>query len=249
MRKAAGYLAILFSIALLFLATAGANSAWGDPPGNNGTVKIHAGATENEPIRANEPHVCTFHIHGFNFDAGASGTWRIEGWPPTGGGTYNGTWGPADGNGDWRSPQSGAMTLPDGHYKLSVWQATPNNPPGGPKQKVFWVECGGATGATGATGASGGSGAGASGASGVGNSSGNGNGSSNGNSTGASTGVTTGATVGPTAVAGVQTAPTAVAGVENLPSTSTDSTIPLGGLGVVLMAVGVALLSRRPEQV
>jgi LPXTG-motif cell wall-anchored protein len=182
MRKGAGYLAILFSIALLFLATAGANRALADPPGNNGTVKIHEGATENEPLRANEPHVhCSFHIHGFNFDAGMSGTWRIEGWAPTGGGIYNGTWGPADGNGDWRSPRTGAMTILPGHYKLSVWQTATNDPPGGAKQKVFWVECGQSSG--GAPGNSGGNGNGNSGGNGNGNSGGNGN-NGNGNSGG-----------------------------------------------------------------
>ena len=171
MRKAAGYLAVVFSIALLSLATAGANQASADPPGNNGTVKIHEGATENEPLRANEPHVCTFHIHGFNFDANARGTWRIEGWAPTGGGTYTGTWGAADGNGDWRSP--GAMSIPPGHYKLFVWQTMPNDPPGGAKQKVFWVECGDSGNSNGA-------------------SNGSSNGNSNGNSNGASSGASTG---------------------------------------------------------
>jgi LPXTG-motif cell wall-anchored protein len=149
MRKAAGYLASIFSFALLLLATAGANSAWADPPGNNGTVKIHEGATEVEPLRANEPHVCTFHIHGFNFDANSRGTWRIEGWAPTGGGTFNGTWGAADAAGNWRAPQTGAMSIPPGHYKLFVAQTTPNDPPGGAKQKVFWVECGNAGTTTG----------------------------------------------------------------------------------------------------
>jgi LPXTG-motif cell wall-anchored protein len=157
MRKTGGYLATIFSIALLFLATAGANSAWADPPGNNGTVKIHEGATEVEPLRANEPHVCTFHIHGFNFDANSRGTWRIEGWAPTGGGTFNGTWGAADAAGNWRAPQSGAMSIPPGHYKLSVWQTTPNDPPGGAKQKVFWVECGNAGTTTGGSASSAGS--------------------------------------------------------------------------------------------
>src|SRR5439155_16050337 len=126
-------------LALLFLAV---SPAYADPPGNNGDVKIHEGAGENSPEQANDPHVCTFHIHGFNFDGGASGTWRIEGWPPTGGGTYNGTWGPADANGEWRDPKATAMSLPPGHYKLFVWQKLPNDPPGGPKQKVFWVDCG-----------------------------------------------------------------------------------------------------------
>ena len=139
MRRSTGVLGLIAALALLFLAV---SPAYAEPPGNNGDVKIHEGAGENSPEQANDPHVCTFHIHGFNFDGGASGTWRIEGWPPTGGGTYNGTWGPADANGEWRDPKATAMSLPPGHYKLFVWQKLPNDPPGGPKQKVFWVDCG-----------------------------------------------------------------------------------------------------------
>ena len=51
MRKAAGYLAILMSFALILLATAGASTAWATPnaPGNNGTIKIHESPGEREP--------------------------------------------------------------------------------------------------------------------------------------------------------------------------------------------------------
>src|SRR5205085_1478975 len=107
------------------------------------TVKIHDGAGEDKSVMENDPHVCTFHIHGFNFDAGATGTWQIKAWEPTG---DNSTvvagdgWGPASASGEWREPKTGAMSLPDGHYKLFVKQVTPPAP-GGDKQKVFWVEC------------------------------------------------------------------------------------------------------------
>jgi len=68
------------------------SSALADPPGNNGTVKIHEGAGERDPERANDPHVCTFHVHGFNFDGNSSGTWTIAAHPPGGGPGASGTW-------------------------------------------------------------------------------------------------------------------------------------------------------------
>lgn len=129
-----GLVAVLASfLALGLIASA-------DPPGNNGTVKIHEEPGEAEPIRSNEPHVCTFHLHGFNFDAASTGHWRIERWAPTGSGTAAGpeAWGPADGSGDWKSR---VIELPDGHYKLFFEQTSPQAP-GGEKHKVFWVECG-----------------------------------------------------------------------------------------------------------
>jgi hypothetical protein len=126
----------------------------GSPAGFNGTVKIHDGNGEAEPIRRNEPHVgCTFHIHGFNFDAGSSGTWSIQSWPPTGDRSVvaSGSWGPADGEGDWRTA---VMSLPGGdhnqgaHYKLNVDQTNPSAP-GAEKHKVFWVDCPPVTGGAG----------------------------------------------------------------------------------------------------
>jgi len=109
--------------------------------GNNGTVKIHEAATEVEPIVANDPHVCTFHLHFFFGDDVQSGDWWIESWPPTGDGTevlagsYDAT------GGEDRQPGTGTYSLPDGHYKL-FWEGATN--PGDQlniKHKVFWVTC------------------------------------------------------------------------------------------------------------
>ena len=109
------------------------------PPGNNGTVKVHEGVVEVSPERQEDSHVCTFHLHGFNFDGGSSGTWDIAPQAPGGGPGAHGNWGPADSSGEWRT--SGATTtLADGHYKLSWRQLVPSAP-GGDKHKVFWVEC------------------------------------------------------------------------------------------------------------
>ena len=109
----------------------------GNPPGNNGTVKIHDDEPEPSPVRKNQPKVCDFHIHGFNFDSASSGTYRIEGHKWGGTPVKSGTWGPADEDGEWRTE---VMTLPDGHYKLYVKQTSPETP-GGYKHKVFKVRC------------------------------------------------------------------------------------------------------------
>ena len=140
MRKAKGILGVVVGLMLLFHA-GGTVAVASDPGGNNGTIKMHEGNTENEPIRANDPHVCTFHIHGFNFDSNSSGQWWIDQHAPTGSAAAsNGTWA-ADGSGNWRTA---VMSLPPGHYKAYAKQMAPATP-GGEKQKVFWVECGQST--------------------------------------------------------------------------------------------------------
>ena len=118
--------------------------------GNDGTVKIHEGSAEPSPVTKNEPHVCTFHVHALFFDAGQTLTFVIKSWPPTGDrpvvltGTIQ-----TDSDGAGRSPETGAFSLADGHYKLFV--DTGDASSGRDKQKVFWVQCGEATTTTGAT--------------------------------------------------------------------------------------------------
>lgn len=117
---------------LLFPHTASAT-----PPGDNGTVKIHDAAT-GEELRKNEPHVCTFYLDAFGFDAGQEVEWRIESWAPTAGvkgetaesGSLT-----LDGSGHGRSED---LSLPDGHYKL-FW--TFDGEHGRAKHKVFWSAC------------------------------------------------------------------------------------------------------------
>jgi hypothetical protein len=113
-----------------------------DTPGNNGTVKIHEGNTENDPGEVrNEPHVCTFHLHFYFADPVQAGTWEIQEWAPTGEkgtvvleGTYD-----TAGDGEDRQPADGVYTLPDGHYKL-FWDGDLDTGKHD-KMKVFWVEC------------------------------------------------------------------------------------------------------------
>ena len=137
--------------ALLLSLLAIARPTLADSPGNNGTVKIHEGATEEEPIVANDPHVCTFHLHFFFGDDVQAGDWWIEEWAPDDKGTvvltgnYNAT------DGEDRQPEQGVYELPDGHYKL-FWEGAAT--PGGQteiKHKVFWVDCEGGGGEAGQT--------------------------------------------------------------------------------------------------
>jgi hypothetical protein len=223
---------------VVLLLQSGATIAWADDKGNNGDVKIHDVDTSKQDHR-NEPHVCRFYIEGFNFDGSSSGTWRIEGWAPTGSGVASsGTWGPSNTSGSW---WTGDMTLASGHYKLFAKQTAPNTI-GGEKQKVFWVDCAtsqpgntgstgsnrgpsgttgpsGDTGTSGGTGLTGNTGATAPGGIGVGNN----------GSTGPS-----GIAGTPVSVGGVITSPNepfggnaqqpnnVLGGVQTLPSTSTD---------------------------
>ncbi|HUG07231.1 MAG TPA: hypothetical protein VMQ78_11865, partial [Candidatus Limnocylindria bacterium] len=121
MRKATSVLTLVVALALLaFTASSPAAATGGEnnnPPGFNGTVKIHVSPGEPDPVQRNQPKVCVLHIHGFQFDASAMGWWKID-WQSQGSGSAAGpeNWGPADSNGDWKSR---AITIPPGHYKLS----------------------------------------------------------------------------------------------------------------------------------
>ncbi len=127
--------------AVLGLAAAfalSASVALAAPPGNNGTVKIHDGATDTEPVIKNEPHVCTFHLHFFFADPFQSGDWLIRDWPPTGDGSVvlSGTYS-TDPTGEDRWPDSRDQGLDPGHYKL-FWQGDEDTHI---KHKTFWVTC------------------------------------------------------------------------------------------------------------
>ncbi|RST10734.1 hypothetical protein [Streptomyces sp. WAC05374] len=105
--------------------------------GDNGTVKIHDAST-GEELRRNEPHVCTFYLDAFGFDAGQQVDWHIEAWAPKAGAkgeTVESGSLTLDGSGHGRT---GDLTLPDGHYKL-FW--TFEGEHGRAKHKVFWSAC------------------------------------------------------------------------------------------------------------
>jgi hypothetical protein len=126
---------------LLSAALVAPMPASGEVPGNNGTVKIHEGGTETEPIVRNEPHVCTFHLHFFFADPFDAGTWEIQEWSPGDKGTVvlEGTY-DTNGDGEDRDPdEPGVYELPDGHYKL-FWDGDLDTEKHD-KHKVFWVDC------------------------------------------------------------------------------------------------------------
>jgi hypothetical protein len=134
-----GWAAVAGLLVAAFVAPGTATST--DAPGNNGTVKIHEGGTETEPIVHNEPHVCTFHLHFFFADPFQAGTWEIQEWSPGDKGTVvlTGTY-DTNGDGEDRDPdEPGVYTLPDGHYKL-FWDGDLDTEKHD-KHKVFWVDC------------------------------------------------------------------------------------------------------------
>ncbi|GAA2498230.1 LPXTG cell wall anchor domain-containing protein [Streptomyces longisporus] len=140
----AGALAAV-AAAALFSAPVAAHAT---VPGDNGTVKIHD-ATTGEELKRNEPHVCTFYLDAFGFDAVQQVDWHIEAWAPTAGvkgktvktGAIT-----LDAEGHGRTAD---MSLPDGHYKL-FWNF--DGEKGAAKHKVFWTDCkdsqGGGSGST-----------------------------------------------------------------------------------------------------
>jgi LPXTG-motif cell wall-anchored protein len=118
-------------------------------PGDNGTVKIHD-ATTGEELRKNEPHVCTFYLDAFGFDAVQEVDWHIEAWAPTAdvkGETVKSGEITLDADGHGRTDD---LSLPDGHYKL-FWNFE-GETSSAAKHKVFWTDCeeeeGGGTTAT-----------------------------------------------------------------------------------------------------
>ena len=135
---------IAFAIFAAFAMT-GATVLAKQPAGNNGTVKIHDGATDTEPIVSNEPHVTTFHLHFLFADPTQSGDWEIRAWAPGDKGSVvlSGHYDTAP-DGTDRQPADGAYSLPSGHYKL-FWEGRNDH---NVKHKTFWVEAGAAPTAT-----------------------------------------------------------------------------------------------------
>ncbi len=169
--RAPSFLISLIAIVAILCLTGGVASA--DPPGANGTVRVHEYPEhKNGSDNANDPKVCRFEIHGNNFDSAQTGRWWIQEhkWgdgdstkaaAPVGVRTYT-----ASSAGDWTDNNGGAgFKIADGHYKLFVEMKHAAGKSGNTvityKHKVFKVECpatggtttgGTTTGGTGSTG-------------------------------------------------------------------------------------------------
>lgn len=134
-RRAAASVGLITAVGVLAGPVAHADE---EPPGNKGTVKVHEVGTPDDD-RRNEPKLCDFRIVGFGFPEDADLEIAIEGHggPNAGPGTFDGTVTAAELSdaGDWAID---GPTLPDGMYKLEVENTTA---PGGPKQKVFKIDC------------------------------------------------------------------------------------------------------------
>jgi LPXTG-motif cell wall-anchored protein len=143
----AGALSAVAAAALLSAPAAAHATVQATARGDNGTVKIHDAKT-GEELRRNEPHVCTFYLDAFGFDAVQQVDWHIEAWAPTAhskGETVKTGAITLDAEGDGRTEN---LTLPDGHYKL-FWNF--DGEKGAAKHKVFWTDCGGSAGGGGTT--------------------------------------------------------------------------------------------------
>ena len=88
-----------------------------------GEVAIVDADSGQQVIVDSEPHVCGFWIE-FDFDRVVDViAWEIKEWnasPLDGATVLNGQGGPTDADGKLRQPESGSLTLPEGHYSI-VW--------------------------------------------------------------------------------------------------------------------------------
>src|SRR5688572_26552037 len=143
------------------LAVAGtalpATAQAGDPPGNNGTVKIDGVEFDQHPN--NEPHVgCVFEVDFYGFDAGvgiATATFDLH--PPTGTSTLvtesidigeDAAGGGTDLDAELlvdlsdELAASGATAHPIQGFHVKLTVHAPGSIGNDVKHKVFWVECG-----------------------------------------------------------------------------------------------------------
>jgi hypothetical protein len=104
-------------------------------PGDSGDVKIHSTTTPVDS-QVDEPKVCVFYLDAFNFDTVGLVTWTVNQQPPAGSAqVLAGSLVLVGGLG-----HTGDLVLPDGTYELTFSFLGQT---GGPKHKVFDVDCAG----------------------------------------------------------------------------------------------------------
>ena len=108
-----------------------------------GEVAIVDADAGQEVVIDSEPHVCGFWIE-FDFDRVVDVVaWEIKEWnasPLDGATVLQGQGGPTDADGKLRQPESGSLTLPDGHYSI-VWDDEPAVDATSFGHQGFVVEC------------------------------------------------------------------------------------------------------------
>lgn len=137
----------------VLLVMASATVAFGDPPGNNGTVKIDGVAFDDHPN--NEPHVgCVFQVDFYGYDFGdLEATVTFEAQPPTGRGLLltdtvpigeDAAGGGTDLDASVTYDLSGALAAYEPHPQQGFHVKLTVNAEGSigadVKHKVFWVE-------------------------------------------------------------------------------------------------------------
>lgn len=152
----AGILAISLWFAALPASAAPGSNPPGDPPGNNGTIKVVAdGNSDADP--GNEPQIdgCLVWLEFYGFDTDQQSVITFREIPPTGEGqvlltqTAEISDDPAGGGQDKDATLSynlsaalGSLTTsdPEKGYHIKVTSDT-IGAPGGAKKKVFWIRC------------------------------------------------------------------------------------------------------------
>lgn len=151
----AGLLAASLWFAALPASAAEGSNPPGDPPGNNGTIKIVEGPDDG--IKGNEPQIdgCLVWVEFYGFDTDQQSVITFTAIPPTGDGqellthTAKISDDPAGGGQDKDATLSynlsaalGSLTTadPEKGYHVKVTSDTVGAP-GGAKQKIFWMRC------------------------------------------------------------------------------------------------------------
>jgi hypothetical protein len=148
-------------------AAAATKTPPGDPPGNNGTIKVKKSdpaADPNENNNANQPHIsgCVVWLSYSGFDQGQTADITFTAQPPSGKGevlvadTSVPVSNDAAGGGqdqdaviayNLTSAVQNLKRQPNQGYHIKIASDT-KEAPGGAKQKVFWIDCGPAAAST-----------------------------------------------------------------------------------------------------